>query len=55
LVADIRKEPEVFEELLSTLDDNRFVFKKQYLAIKEFYESMSARLKTEEDGLADLL
>lgn len=54
-VADIRKHQEDFEELLDALNDDQFICKKQYIAIRKFFGELSARQKHEDDNLLDLL
>lgn len=54
-VADIRKQQEDFKELLEALNDDNFVCKKQYLAVRKFFGELSARQKHEDDNLLDLL
>ena len=54
-VADIRKHQEDFKDLLDALNDDQFICKKQYIAIRKFFGELSARQKHEDDNLLDLL
>lgn len=54
-IADIRKEPDNYKDMLVELDDNNFILKKQYLAAKKFMKELATRQKTEDDSLLDLL
>lgn len=54
-IADIRKQPEDYEELLDALNDDKFIFKKQYLTAQKFMKEIAAKQKHEDDSLWDLL
>ena len=54
-VAEIRQHPEEYGELLDELNDDKFIFKKQYHAIRRYLNELAAKLKTENDSLLDLL
>ena len=54
-VADIRKHQEDFKDLLDALNDDQFICKKQYIAIRKFFGELAARQKHEDDNLLDLL
>jgi hypothetical protein len=54
-IADIRKQPDDFKDLLEALDDDKFVYKKQYLAARKYMDEIAAKQKTEDDSLLDLL
>lgn len=54
-VSEVRQQPENFEELLTELNDDKFVFKKQYLAAQKYMKELAAKQKTENDSLLDLL
>lgn len=54
-VSEVRQQPENFEELLTELNDDKFVFKKQYLAAPKYMKELAAKQKTENDSLLDLL
>ena len=54
-IADIRQQPEEYEELLDALNDDKFVFKKQYLTAQKFMKEIAAKQKHEDDSLLDLL
>lgn len=50
-ISEVRKQKEYFEELLDSLNDDRFIFKKQYLAVRQFFMELSTRQKNEDDNL----
>ena len=54
-IAEIRKQPEEYEELLDALNGDKFVFKKQYLTAQKFMKEIAAKQKHEDDSLLDLL
>jgi hypothetical protein len=54
-VSEIRKEPEEFDDLLTILNDDKFIFKKQYHAVQRYMKELVAKQKTEDDNLLDLL
>jgi hypothetical protein len=54
-VSEIRKEPEDYEDLLAKLDDDKFIFKKQYYAVKRYMKELTEKQKNEDDSLLDLL
>lgn len=54
-ITDIFKQPEEYEELLDALNDDKFVFKKQYLTAQKFMKEIAAKQKHEDDSLLDLL
>ena len=54
-IAEIRKHQDDFAKLLEALDDNNFVCKRQFMTVRRFYESLSARQKREDDSLLYLL
>lgn len=54
-VAEVRQHPEKFSELLGELDDDKFVFKKQYHFAQRYLKELAAKQKTENDSLLDLL
>jgi hypothetical protein len=54
-IPSIRKEPDIYEELLEALDDDKFVYKKQYLAAQKYMKAIADKQKTEDDSLLDLL
>lgn len=54
-VSDIRKEPEKYKELLTQLNDDKFVFKKQYRVVYKFMKELDSKRKTEDNSLFDLL
>ena len=54
-VAEVRQNPEKYGELLDELNDDKFVFKKQYHAIRRYLNELAAKQKTENDSLLDLL
>lgn len=54
-VSEIRKEPEDFDDLLTILNDDKFIFKKQYHAVQRYMKELVAKQKTEDDNLLDLL
>lgn len=55
MVSEIRKEPEDYEDLLTVLNDDKFIFKKQYHAVQRYMKELAAKQKTEDDNLLDLL
>ena len=54
-VAEVRQHPENYSELLDELNDDKFVFKKQYHAAQRYLKELTAKQKTENDSLLDLL
>lgn len=54
-VAEVRQHPEKYSELLDELDDDKFVFKKQYHSAQRYLKELAAKQKTENDSLLDLL
>ncbi|MFT8873030.1 MAG: hypothetical protein ABF868_12225 [Sporolactobacillus sp.] len=54
-VADILVRHEDFKDLLDALNDDQFICKKQYIAVRKFFGELSARQKHEDDNLLDLL
>jgi len=54
-IADVLKEPEVYEEMLSKMNDDKFIFKKQYHAARKCMNEIAAKQKQEDDSLLDLL
>ncbi len=54
-VAEVRQHPERYSELLDELNDDKFVFKKQYHAAQRYLKELDAKQKTENDSLLDLL
>ena len=54
-VAEVRQYPEKYGELLDELNDDKFVFKKQYHAAQRYLKELAAKQKTENDSLLDLL
>jgi hypothetical protein len=54
-VSEILKQPEDYEDLLAELNDDKFVFKKQYYAVQQYMKELAAKQKTEDDSLFDLL
>lgn len=55
IVSEIRKEPEAYEDLLTELNDDTFVLKKQYHAVQKYMTEIAAKQKHEDDNLLDLL
>ena len=55
VVAEVRQHPEKYGELLDELNDDEFVFKKQYHAVHQYMKELAAKQKTEDDSLFDLL
>ena len=54
-VAEIRQHPEEYGELLDELNDDKFIYKKQYHAAHRYLKELAAKQKTENDSLLDLL
>lgn len=54
-VSEIRKDPEAYEDLLTELNDDTFVLKKQYHAVQKYMTEIAAKQKHEDDNLLDLL
>ena len=54
-VAEVRQHPEKYGELLDELNDDKFVFKKQYHIAQRYLKELAAKQKTENDILLDLL
>jgi hypothetical protein len=54
-IADVRKQAEDFEELLEALEDDKFIYKKQYLAAQKYMKEIATKQKTEDDSLLELL
>ena len=54
-VAEVRQHPERYSELLDELNDDKFVFKKQYHVAQRYLKELAAKQKTENDSLLDLL
>lgn len=54
-VAEVRQHPKRYGELLVELNDDKFVFKKQYHAAQRYLKELAAKQKTENDSLLDLL
>ena len=54
-VAEVRQHSDKYGELLNELNDDKFIFKKQYHAIRRYLNELAAKLKTENDSLLDLL
>jgi len=54
-VAEVRQQPEDYEDLLAELNDDRFVFKKQYHAVQQYMKELAAKQRTEDESLFDLL
>ena len=54
-VAEIRQHPEEYDELLDELNDDKFVYKKQYHAAHRYLKELAAKQKTENDSLLELL
>lgn len=54
-VSEIRQQPENFEDLLTELNNDKFVFKKQYHAIQQYMKELAAKQKSEDNTLFDLL
>jgi hypothetical protein len=54
-VAEIRKRQGDFADLLEALDDDEFVCKRQFIAVRKFYIGLTVRQKHEDDNLLDLL
>lgn len=54
-VSEVRQQLENFEELLTELNDDKFIFKKQYHAAHQYMKELAAKQKTEDDSLFDLL
>ena len=54
-VSEIRQQPENFEDLLTELNNDKFVFKKQYHTIQQFMKELAAKQKSEDNTLFDLL
>jgi hypothetical protein len=54
-VSEVMANREDFEELLEVLNDDKFVFKKQYNIAKHYKDELAAKQKIEEENLLDLL
>ncbi len=54
-VAEVRQHPEKYSELLDELNDEEFIFKKQYYAAHHYMKKLSEKQKIEDDSLLDLL
>ena len=54
-VSEVRQQPENFEDLLTELNSDKFVFKKQYHAIQQYMKELAAKQKSEDNTLFDLL
>lgn len=54
-VSEIRKQSDIFKELLDALNDDKFIFKKQYHTVWKFFHDISVGRKSEDDSLLDLL
>lgn len=54
-VSEVRQQPENYEELLTELNDDKFIFKKQYHTVQQYMNKLAAKQKTEDDSLLDLL
>lgn len=55
MVAEVRQRTDDFEDLLNALNDDKFVFKKQYYAAYKYMKELIAKQKNEDDSLLDLL
>ena len=55
VVSEVRQQPDDFEDLLNELNDDKFIFKKQYHAAEKYMRELMAKQKTEDDSLLDLL
>ena len=55
IVSEVRQEPEDYADLLAELDDEKFVFKKQYHAVQQYMKQLAAKQRTEDESLFDLL
>jgi hypothetical protein len=55
VVAEVRQQPEYFEELLEVLNSDDFILKKQYNALNQYMIDLAAKQKDENDNLLDLL
>lgn len=54
-IAEVRKDPEVYEDLLDDLQNDKFVLKKQYVVAQKYLIELVARQRSEVDSLFDLL
>lgn len=54
-VSEIRKKPEDYEYLMTELNDDKFIFKKQYNDLQRYMKELVAKQKTEDNSLLDLL
>ena len=55
IVSEVRQEPEDYADLLAELDDEKFVFKKQYHTVQQYMKELAAKQRTEDESLFDLL
>jgi len=54
-IAEVRKDPEAYEDLLDNLQNDKFVLKKQYVVAQKCLKELVARQRSEVDSLFDLL
>jgi len=54
-VLEVRQQAENFEDLLNEMNDEKFVFKKQYHALQQYMKELAAKQKTEDSSLFDWL
>jgi hypothetical protein len=47
--------PEYSVDLMTELNDDKFIFKKQYHAVQRYMKELVAKQKTEDNCLLDLL
>ena len=54
-ISERRKKPEEYEDLMTELNDDKFIFKKQYHDLQRYMKELVAKQKTEDNILLDLL
>ena len=54
-IAEVRKDPEVYKDLLDDLQNDKFVLKKQYIVAQKCLKELVVRQRSEVDSLFDLL
>lgn len=54
-VSEARQQPDDYADLLAGLNDEKFVFKKQYNALQQYLKELASKQRTEDGGLLDLL
>ena len=54
-VSEICKKPEDYEDLMAELNDDKFIFKKQYHSVQRYMKELVRKQKTEDVSLLELI